>query len=204
MTPISRHLLGAAATLGALTATLPASADASSGLYGLVAGGTGYWETYDASRTATLVNVGGGTATVDKFSAAYKLGVGYQFNTYSGVEVAYHHGGKYDVSLRNTGAGDADITLKVRRVAFTYVLTIPAGKDFSFLGRLGAHRWQEDITSANASAKRNGTNMTFGLGGKYRLRESTDLTLEYENFQNEDSEGYQTFGALTAGLWVRF
>lgn len=187
-----------------LTATTPVLADANSGFYGLAAGGVGYWETYDPSRSDTLLSAGGGTATTDKFATAFKLGVGYQFDTYNGVDVAYHHGGKYDLQLRNTPSGDNDITLKVRRVALAYVLTIPVGADFSFLGRLGVHRWQEDVTSRNGSGKRSSTSMTFGVGSKYRLGERTDLTLEYENFQDQEGDGYQTFGALTMGVRARF
>lgn len=197
---VLRALLAAAGIAGASHAL----ADNASGFYGLVAGGIGYWEDGEDSRMVAMRNTGATAGSTDSTSAAYKIGAGYQFNTYNGLELAYHNGAKYAHHLSD-GVDTLDIDIKVRRVSLVYVLSIPATTNLSFNLRAGVHRWEEKASVDGEDAgKRKGTSGTWGVGTKYRLGERTALTLDYHTFHQQEDSLYLDFGELMAGVQVRF
>lgn len=185
-----------------------AAAAGNEGFYGLAAGGVGYWENGDASRDVLLSNLGGGSGTTDKTSGAYKLGVGYQFNEYNGVDLAYHYNGKFAHKIDSSPFGPLTRERKVRRIGLSYVLSIPATQNLSVMGRLGVQRWEEKATTnslfGTETSKRNDTDAMYGIGAKYRLGERASMTLEYEYFHHQEDALYLDFSEVTAGLQIRF
>lgn len=191
-------------TAAASTAHAQGPMKSLAGPYLTVGAGAGYWETYDPSVTQTLQASGGGTATSDKFSAAGRVGLGYRLDQYSSFEVNYHHGGKYSAEM-NIASGPVEIEMDVRRVALTYLLTVPINPSWSLTGRLGAHRWEEQFSVAGTdTGERSGTSFTFGVGASFPLSNTADLAIEYQNFQHSKDGGYQTFGEFMAGAVFRF
>lgn len=205
-----RYLLGKSIWNTALIATVgilgtsAAFADSSSGLYGVVGGGLGYWNMGEDSRTVALENAGGGSGTTDTTSAAFKVGLGYQFNVYNGIDLTYHNNGKFQHRLQTNAFGDVTLDVKVRRVVLGYVLTIPATQNFSVMGRVGVHRWEEKWSDGFNTVKDNDTDATFGVGAKYRLSNNASLTLEYEHFHQQENNLYLDFSETLLGLQYRF
>ena len=195
-------------TLTGAAITPLASAGDNSGFYGLVGGGIGYWSNGDASRDVLIGNLGGGTGSTDKSSGAYKIGVGYQINTYNGFDFAYHYTGKFAHNIDSSPVGPVRTEVKVSRLALAYVLSIPATERLSILGRIGVHRWEEKITSRTVvgdfESKRNDTDTTFGIGSRYALGSNMALTLEYEYFHQQEENRYLDFSETTVGLQYRF
>jgi len=207
---ISLHILKRNSILGALLAAAgiigasQAFAGNDSGVYGLVGGGVGYWNSGEDSRMVALENRGGGTGTTDTRSAAFKVGIGYQFDVYNGIDLSYHNNGKFQHRLQSTFFGDETIDVKVRRVVLGYVLTIPATQNFSVMGRVGVHRWEEKWSNGQESVKDNDTDATFGVGAKYRLGSNAALTLEYEYFHQQENNLYLDYSETLLGLQYRF
>jgi outer membrane protein with beta-barrel domain len=151
-----------------------------------------------------MANLGATDGSTDSTSAAFKVGAGYQFNTYNGLELAYHHGGTYTHHLTD-GVDSLDIDVKLRRVSLVYVLSIPATSNLSFNLRAGVQRWEEKVfVDGEDAGKRNDTDATWGVGAKYRLGERTALTLDYHTFHQQEDQLYLDFGELMAGVQIRF
>lgn len=180
------------------------------GFYGLVGAGIGYWNSGTDSRNVALGNSGGGTGSTDQTSGAFKIGLGYQLNVYNGIDLAYHDSGRFSHDLQTTGLGNVKFDIKVRRLALSYVLNIPATKNLSFTGRVGVNRWEEnrDIElvdlGLSGSEKRNDTDTVLGLGMRYRIGQQATLAVEYEHFHQQEDDLYQDFSETTVGLLFRF
>lgn len=192
-----------------LAAQLPAHAG-EAGLYGFVGAGIGYWDTGDNSLRGTLDNLGGGSGVSERLDKSVKLGVGYQFNAYNAIDIAYHDNGNYALKLQTVGFGRVNYDIKVRRVAASYILNIPATENLSVTGRVGISRWTEKI-SANAvdlgeqsEFKRNDTDALWGVGLRYRMSPNVSLAIEYETFHQQEDDLYWDFGALTSAVLVKF
>ena len=197
---VLRALLAATGIAGASCAF----AGSDHGFYGLVGAGLGYWEDGDDSLNIGIQNSGADSGTVDKTATAYKLGVGYQFKTYNGLELSYHNTGKFKQQL-NFGTDTAEVQVKVRRTSLVYVLSMPATANLSFNLRAGVQRWQETWTlDGQFPEKFRGTSATWGVGTKYRIGERTALTLDYQTFHQQDDGLYLDFGEFLAGVQVRF
>ena len=192
-----------------LAAALPASA-ADQGPYAFIGGGVGYWDTGDDSRDIALDNLGGGTGSSDRTSGALKAGIGYQFNTYHGVDLAYHNTGRFGLKLQTDFFGRVNYDIKARRIAASYILNIPATTNLSFTGRVGINRWEEKVTENAVDLgqrnefKRNDTDAVWGLGMRYRLNPTTSLAVEYESFHQQEDDLYWDFGEGTIALLVKF
>lgn len=205
---ISLRILKRNSILGALLAGIigapQAFAGNDQGFYGLVGGGVGYWENGEDSRMIAIENFGATGGSTDSTAPAFKIGAGYQFDTYNGLELAYHRSGTYSHHLTD-GTSTLDIDIKMRRVSLVYVLSLPATSKLSFNLRAGVQRWEEKFTVGGSDGgKRNDTDATWGLGAKYRLGERTALTLDYHTFHHQEDNLFLDFGELLAGVQVRF
>lgn len=180
------------------------------GLYGFVGAGIGYWDTGDNSLRGTLDNLGGGTGVAERIDRSIKLGLGYQFNAYNAIDIAYHDNGRYKMQLQTVSDGRVNFDVKVRRVAASYILNIPATENLSVTGRVGISRWSEKIRGdfidqgISASETRNDTDALWGLGLRYRMSPSVSLAIEYETFHQQEDNLYWDFGALTSAVLVKF
>lgn len=192
-----------------IAAGLPAHAD-DQGVYGFLGAGLGYWDTGKSSLQGTLNNLGGGAGTAERMGKSVKLGVGYQFNTYNGVDIAYHDNGSYHLQLQTPLFGRVNYDIKVRRIAVSYILNIPASENLSFTGRAGVSRWSEKVEGefadlgVSVSDDRRDTDVLWGLGMRYRMSPNVSLAIEYETFHQQQDNLYWDFGALTSAVIVKF
>lgn len=205
---LGRNVLIRALAVGACLGATPAAHAFDQGLYGIVGAGLGYWSNGDASRGVLLDNLGGGSGSTDKESAAYKIGLGYQINTYNGFDLAFHDTGTFTHNIDSSPFGPVKRQRDVRRIGLSYILSIPATQRLTVMGRVGVHRWEEKTTTTVAGEtfkeKRNDTDAILGLGLGYKFGDRVKLTLEYEFFHQQEDQLYQDFSELTAGLQFRF
>ena len=104
--------------------------------------------------------------------------LGIQFNQYFGVEGTWFQLPNTTVS---TSLGSANY--KGSAYVASVTATGPLNTDIDLVGRIGAGRSDLDIdvssTSYSSSSHRN--LMVWGLGVRYKLEQSIDLTLDYDN-----------------------
>lgn len=197
-------ILGALLAAAGIIGAPQAFAGNDRGFYGLVGGGVGYWENGEDSRMIAIQNLGATGGSTDSTAPAFKIGAGYQFDTYNGLELAYHRSGTFSHHLTD-GTNTLDIDIKLRRVSLVYVLSIPATNNLSFNLRAGVQRWEEKATVGGSDGgTRNDTDATWGLGAKYRLSERTALTVDYHTFHHQEDQLFLDFGEFIAGVQVRF
>lgn len=110
-----------------------------------------------------------GASNCEDSDTAWKLFGGYRLSERLSAEGAY-------VSLGDLhkGGENSDIS------AFTAnaVGTMPVTEKFDIFGKLGVMRWSSDNTDEDES----GFGVTYGLGAKMRLNETTSLRAEWEKF----------------------
>ena len=116
-----------------------------------------------------------GSAGCEDGDTAWKLFGGYKISKNLSAEAAYVNLG--DIH-KTTGAGteNSDVTA----LTATAVGTMPINEQFEVFGKLGAMRWSSD----NTSGDEDGFGVTYGLGAKMSLNETTKLRAEWEKLPN--------------------
>ena len=114
-----------------------------------------------------------GSANCEDGDTAWKIFGGYKISENLSAEASYVNLG--DVHKTTTGGTEnSDITA----LTATAVGTMPINEQFDIFGKIGAMRWSSD----NTSGSQDGFGITYGIGAKMDLNETTKLRAEWEKF----------------------
>ncbi len=121
-----------------------------------------------------------GSSNCEDSDTAWKLFGGYKVSERLSAEAAYVSLG--DLHKDGTNSDVSAMTLNA-------VASMPVTDKFDIFGKVGAMRWNSDNTKGDES----GFGVTYGLGAKMHLSETTKLRAEWEKFPNiETSKNDET------------
>lgn len=115
----------------------------------------------------------GETNCEDK-DTAWKLFAGYKVTNNLSAEGAYVNLGDMHKSGENSD---------ISALTINAVGSLPINQQFEMFGKIGAMRWSSD----NTSSDENGVGVTYGVGAKMSLNDTTKLRAEWEKFPNIDT-----------------
>jgi OmpA-OmpF porin, OOP family len=163
----------------------------------------------------TLANYGLGSAsTVSGNNTAWKLYLGYQVNSYFGVEGAYTNLGQSGITsaIATPVAGTGNGTWTANNIySLSAVGTLPIQDGLSAFGKIGAAYSNINFTysggGAAVSANNSAVSPLYGVGLKYDITGNTSVRGEFERYQNlGDSAltGQSSVNVLSLDLQYRF
>ena len=151
-------------------------------------------------------------ATFDNSYGVWKAFGGYQFSPSLSAEVTYVRLGDYTINVA-TPTGPQFTQARITGWGGALVGTMPLGKNFSLLGRIGETYTRQTRGSCNICAgpvtesSSNVFSLTFGAGIKYDFNPNLSARAEVERFQKVGSDGNTFNGHInlyTAGLAYKF
>jgi OOP family OmpA-OmpF porin len=161
----------------------------------------------------TPVVAAGFPITYDNSDTAWNVFGGYQFNQYFSAELSYVKLGNYHANLATPG-GNLFTNIQITGWGGSLVGTLPLGKDFSLLGRIGATWMRQSRGSCDvcidivSTASDNTWSPTFGIGLKYDFKSNLSARAELTHYTNVGDSNANTFGATinvyTIGLAYKF
>lgn len=148
---------------------------------------------------------GGLPADYTNSSGTWKAFAGYQLNQYFGLEVTYAQLGEFNAHVNSAGV---DLYTQIRTTAWTGSLvgTLPLGKGFSLLGKIGESYARESRGDCNicvapvTNSSSNTWSPTFGVGVKYNFTPSWSARVEVDRYAKVGDSGDSTFGGRI-NLW---
>jgi OOP family OmpA-OmpF porin len=202
-------------TAAILATSLPAQA-ADSGFY-LTAGlgiSVNDARQGDADQLAIdLINSGYSSAEVeiDKAAAAGKIGIGYKFNRYLAIDLAYMNLGTFETRVRTTGpSGEITAEDQITGTAFSIIGMLPVSENWSVFGRAGSLKWKETIEIRGCAVSCILTDMStkgrdgfIGFGGNWEISERWGLTAEWDavKLKYDDGSNAKLKTALVSGRY---
>lgn len=114
-----------------------------------------------------------GSTSCEDGDTAWKVFGGYKISENLSAEASYVNLGDLH---KTTGAGteNSDVTA----LTATAVGSMPINEQFDIFGKVGGMRWSSD----NTSGSQDGFGLTYGVGAKMNLNETTKLRAEWEKF----------------------
>lgn len=150
--------------------------------------------------TEAQLSVGGTRGTFPN-PHALRIGGGYHFSQYLGVEGGYSIIQDSTVSTSGTVAGNPATgteTVKTSSLQVAAVGTYPINDMFAVFGKLGLANDKLDYSCGVnvagavcplASASGSKTNLIFGLGGQYNINQRFGIRAQYEDFGKVSAAG---------------
>jgi OOP family OmpA-OmpF porin len=195
---MKRILLFAASVGTALSLSVPASAQ---GLFmsqnlGFYAGadiGSSYGR--NACDDPASVSFVGSCEDKD---LAWKLHAGYQFHPNAAVEVGFVRLGRLEANGTILGV-PVNATGRAQGFELVGLGIYPLTREASIYAKLGLFHWREKIEGTVAgffpiSGKENGTDLTWGLGGRYRFSRELSGRVEWQRYNDVNDTRYDYFG----------
>lgn len=144
---------------------------------GYLQGSLGYSETKFTDNMSEHVNGLNTITSTDKNSAAYKLIVGVQLNSYVALEAQYVDLGSAKLKDQNKD------TLKAKNRGFggNLVGTLPIG-DLNLFAKAGLHRIKTSL-SADYKGSTRETVTSYGGGLSYNINEEFTIVADYERYR---------------------
>jgi OOP family OmpA-OmpF porin len=205
MKTIARTLASAALIAAGFAVTSSASAQ----WYGGVGLGRGRATVPSLSGSIGGAAVTGSTGTSSDNS--WKLYGGYQLTPIWGVELGYNNlGNSYSESISSAGATTTS-NMKLSNWYGAGTATLPLGRGFSLVGKLGLARNQSEIQNScvPAGCLQAGTShrsqIFAGIGAEYAFMPNLAARLEYEDFakmSRNDPYGTGGGGAIKGNAWT--
>ena len=141
---------------------------------------------------------------VDSKDTGWKVFGGYMFNRNLGLEVAYVDLGRTTYSGIYEGAPVTGGKIDVGGFNVGFIGSIPLSERFSLFGKIGLFIWEVEASDTTgglpASARADGSDISFGVGLSYDFTRQLGLRAEWEMFQVE----YVDASLLSIGLVWRF
>ncbi len=170
----------------------------------------------DAGISNTLLAAGAATATTtakDERDTSYKLFTGYQFNRHFALEGGYFDLGRFNYTSTTTGpVGSLSNNTKAQGVNIDAVGTLPIAKNFSAIGRVGAHSTKTRDSYAGSGgitvlnpADRWDTNYKLGVGLQYDITKSFAVRGEMERYHiNDTASDRRDTDVYSVGIILKF
>jgi len=141
-----------------------------------VEGGIGYYQ----------LDIGGGW---DAGDTAYKLGAGYNFMKYFGVEVEWIDGGSPE---------DFGLSVDISGWNFSAIGRWPVNEKFEVFAKLGALMWDADLRGP-ISGSDDGTDFSWGVGAGWNFTDHFTVNAEYQGFEIEDTDASELW--IASAVW---
>ena len=143
----------------------------------------------------------GVVGSCDDNDTSWRVFGGYQINKWFGVELGYADLG--NVSASGTFAGTPfTANASATTIELVGVGTFPINEQFGVFGKLGAHRWDLDVSTTVAgtpfSRSGTGTDLTYGVGLQVNITKNISARLEWQRYNDVGDTGptdVDTFGA---------
>ena len=144
--------------------------------------------------------------------AGAKIYAGYMTSEYLGLEIGFHHLGKYEVFLLGTKTDE----FRTTAVSVAGVLSVPVGGGYSFNGRLGLAftNVEYDCLQICGGAfaddtRKRGTSGMLGIGMGARLASGLDVRIDFDHFGSVhhavgNTEYKESYDVLSANLVLLF
>ena len=133
-----------------------------------------------------------GTVDVDDEDLGWKVFFGYNFSRYFGLEVGYVDLGEANTDINITApvAADVEFETDITGYTVTAIARYPLTDRFEFQGKFGGLFSDSDTTSKFtglpasliAGDDDGDTNMTAGLGMKFRISEHADIRADWDRY----------------------
>lgn len=132
----------------------------------------------------------GVTCSMDDSDTALGINVGYQFNTYWGVELGYADLGAYDFTLGYAGESDV-VTFELSAPYIAAVGTLPITDKFSVSARVGVFEGSIDATAPGVGSESIDMDSETYLGASlnYSFSDSVTVQLRHDNFEDVSLTG---------------
>lgn len=182
-----------AALLAASAFSIPAHA-ADSGIYLL--GSVGQTKFHDIDTTGIF------NPSVDDTDTGFKIGGGYMFNKYVGVEAAYVDLGKATVS-----SGGQTAELKASGEVVVALGVLPLSNQFSLLGRLGFINGTVKISGPGGSVDSTDVKGTIGVGAAFNFTPQLGVRLDvdrYNKLGDSNTTGEGNVDMISLGVFYKF
>jgi len=130
-----------------------------------------------------------------------RIGGGYHFSPYLGVEAGYSIIGDSTINTTFLGA-TVNEKLKSSSMQVAAVGTYPINDSFNVFGKLGLSNTKIDYTAtvngvSVGSSSASKTNLMFGLGGQFNINQHFGIRAQYEDFGKVQFSGV---GAPNVGV----
>jgi len=155
------------------------------------------------------------SSQVDDRDTAWRLYGGYQFNPYAAVEVGYVDFGNGSFSSQVTAPSVGSISgdTKADGVSVALVGQWPIGNAFAVTGKIGAIIWHSEsrvsasgVAIAEESRNDRGTDLMFGIGGRYDFTPSVALRADWDRYRKVGAgvSDKSDIDMLSVGVQFRF
>ena len=146
-------------------------------------------------------------------SGTWKAFGGYQLSRYFGVELTYAQLGEFNAHVN---VGGTDLYTQIRTTAWTGSLvgTLPLGKGFALLGKVGESYTRESRGDCNicqapvTGSSSNTWSPTVGVGVKYSITPNWSARVEVDRYTKVGDSSASTFGGRidlwSAGIAYKF
>ena len=136
-------------------------------------------------------------------TTAYSILGGYSFNQYIAAEVAYT-----DLGTASLTAGSVPVEdMKGTQMSLAAVGSLPLGKDFALLGKLGYASIKIDTTGVGTftgGASNTKSDLIYGVGAQYNIGKNVGLRLNYDMFNVGDSTTTNASAMVSLGAIYKF
>jgi opacity protein-like surface antigen len=130
------------------------------------------------------------TCSRDSGDPAFKVFGGYKIMPNLAIEAGYIDFGEYSTihQLENT---TEDPAFEAKGLSLMVVGTIPVNERVNLFGKVGALRWEQDVTDPDhperGTRHNEGTDLALGLGAEIKLSKNISLRAEAEHFDDLDA-----------------
>jgi hypothetical protein len=121
------------------------------------------------------------TATCKEHDNGYRINYGIRANDYFGLEVGYQDAGEGKADAFANGSRVLTLTAPLTAWDLVFTSRAPLAYDVALVGRIGAARWEYEVTADNGAfgASNRKTTLTYGVGVEW-----SHLTLGYDVIQD--------------------
>lgn len=180
----------------------PALADNTGKLYGAIDLGQGNAKDACSGLPSTI--------SCSTTTTAFRFGLGYQANQNVSLEAAYIDGGKIDIGGNYLGwpvTGEMSMT----GFQLSAIGSYPISNEAELLGKIGfaSLKAKESVTVGgySASSDNSNSNVTFGIGARYKVSDKMAIRAMYEDFgtiKADSTSSGSKVTLLSAGLQFGF
>ena len=141
---------------------------------------------YDGSTNGQIGSI---RYEIDDKSIGFDVGAGYSFGENVAIEGSFFYlsEGDWRVSDSSTSVSG---TFDAYGLAAATVLRLPIGDSFGLFGKLGAYRWEVEVSTLGISVENDGVDVLAGAGVDFRLNDSTALVAGYDHYNDVGQTAY--------------